>query len=350
MTTQTKPFASPLRDNPVGWPEELLPLFERSVTVELATMSRAGQPITFPLTPYVGDDGRTLDVSTGVTYPAKAERARRYPRVCLLYGDPADAGLPGGPVAVVQGLATVRDSDLQAGTDRYLRLQITRFPRAVKGPRFLLRGAAWYLARIWIHVTPARIRWWPDGRLDEQPREWLAPPATVAPPSDPAPPGRQPASWTQAPGDWRSAARMAVKRLDLRDLTVVDRDGTPLCVPVSGVAEHADGFRLALPRGVLPVAAGPACLTFHTHPPGWPETTTHQENRAFVGQLAPDQAGGPAAVFRVERLLGDWSLSGNPLKFMFDFIVKQRQMTPRLRAEAARRGQPVPRVRFPDEL
>ncbi len=344
------PLATPLRDNPAAWPRELLPLFERSVTVEFATLSRRGQLITSPLTPYVGDDGRTLDVSTGVTYPAKAERARRNPRVCLLYGDPAGAGLPGGPVAVVQGVATVRDHDLQASTDRYLRLQVTRFPRAMQGPRFLLRGAAWYLARMWIHVTPMRIRWWPNGRLDEQPREWVAPPSTVAPASDPAPPGRQPTSWTQDAGDWRSAGRMAVQRLDLRDLTVVDRDGTPLCIPVDGVAEHREGFLLALPRSVLPAAEGPACLTFHTHPPGWPETNTRQENRTFVGRLMPDQQSGPAAIFRVERLLGDWSLSGNRLKFLLDFIAKQRQMTPRLRAEAARRGQPVPRVRFPDEL
>jgi hypothetical protein len=345
--TDVLPLVSPLRDNPAGWPRELLPLFERSVTAEFASLGRTGQPITVPLTPYVGEDGRTLDVCTGVTYPAKAERARRNPRVCLLYADAVGAGLPGGPIAMVQGLATVRDRDLQAGTDRYLRLQLARFPGTFKGqPRFLLRGAAWYLARIWIHVTPVRVRWWPDGHLDTAPHEWRAGPETVAAPSDPSPPGKPPPPWTTAPVDWRRAAGLAVQRLDLRDLTVVDADGYPLCVPVGRVSEDAAGFRLVLPGGVGPIPDGPACLTFHTHAHGWPQANTHQENRTFLGRLAAD---GPTTVFRVERLLADWSLSGSKLRFTLDFLSKQRQMTPRLRTEAARRSQPVPRVRFPDE-
>src|SRR5215217_902128 len=63
-------------ENPGGWPEVLLPLFERAITVEYASFTRAGAPITYPVTPYVGEDGLTLDVSTGLTYPSKAERAR----------------------------------------------------------------------------------------------------------------------------------------------------------------------------------------------------------------------------------------------------------------------------------
>jgi hypothetical protein len=127
-----------LAGNPSGWPEELLPLFERAITVEYASLTRASAPITYPLTPYVGEDGLTLDVSTGLTYPAKAERARRNPKVALLYSDPLGSGLDGAPVALVQGLATVRDSDLQANTDRYVRLGMAKLPDTYKGqPRFL---------------------------------------------------------------------------------------------------------------------------------------------------------------------------------------------------------------------
>ena len=41
-----------------------------------STFADAGAPVTAPVTPYRGE--RTLDVSTGLTYPLKAERARRH--------------------------------------------------------------------------------------------------------------------------------------------------------------------------------------------------------------------------------------------------------------------------------
>ena len=156
-----------------------------------------------PLTPFLGEDMRTLDVSTGVAYPAKAERARRNSEVCLLFSDPVGSDVVAPPVVLVQGLATVRDSDIQANTDRYVRLSLQKLPAAYKGlPRFLLRGLNAYFARIWIHVTPIRILWWPSRSLDEQPGEWRAPEFTMAPPSDPAPPGRQPVAWKEPPTNW----------------------------------------------------------------------------------------------------------------------------------------------------
>jgi hypothetical protein len=53
----------------------------RFVTTEYASLTTSGRPITWPVTPFRGDTGTTIDVSTGVTYPLKAERARRDPRV-----------------------------------------------------------------------------------------------------------------------------------------------------------------------------------------------------------------------------------------------------------------------------
>ena len=50
-----KPAPSP--GNPMGWPEELLPFFERAITVEYASLTRAGAPVTYPLTPYVSAKG-----------------------------------------------------------------------------------------------------------------------------------------------------------------------------------------------------------------------------------------------------------------------------------------------------
>jgi len=324
-----------------GWPDALLPLFERSVTVEYASLTRAGSPVTVPTTPYVGGRGDTLDVSTGLTYPAKAERARRDPRVCLLFADPVGDGMRNAPVVLVQGLATVRDADLQANTDRYVRASMTKLPEATKGqPRFILKQMAFYYARIWVDVTPVHIRWWEDRSLDTAPNVWEAAPGTAAPLSDPAPSGSQPLPWRSQDHPWRELAEDAIGRLALHDLTVVDANGFPLCLPIAGTELTSDGFALRLGGGAPGIAPGPACLTMHTHG----EVFTGQENRSFVGAVAPVEG---AVAFRVERVLADWSLAGGRAKVASGFLSARRRLAPRLRAEAARRSQPVPKVRFP---
>jgi hypothetical protein len=342
----TTTLTTALAGNPAGWPEELLPLFERAITVEYASLTRANTPVTYPLTPYIGEDGLTLDVSTGLTYPAKAERARRNPKVALLYSDPLGSGLDGAPLALVQGMATVRDSDLQANTDRYVRLSMAKLPGTYKGqPRFLLRSIAWYYARIWVQVTPMRVLWWPEGGLDEPPREWTAPEGTNAPPSDPAPPGKQPSAWTEQPSDWRAAAGQALRDLPSRDLTFVGKDGFPVCLPVTEISLEPEGVRLNVASFGDESPEGPACLSFHAHD----ESFSYQQNRVLVGQVAPKEDG--TVILEVERLLGNWSISENKLSFMFDFMFRKgRQLRPRLKAESARRGQAVPKVRFPGEV
>jgi len=85
MSTQQQGAVRDDVDPPPAWPTELGEVFERAITCEYASLTRAGRPVTVPSTPYVGSG--TLDVSTGLTYPAKAERARRNPKVALLFAD-----------------------------------------------------------------------------------------------------------------------------------------------------------------------------------------------------------------------------------------------------------------------
>jgi hypothetical protein len=320
------------------WPAELALVAERSITVEFSTLTRAGGPVTSPTTPYPGDSGHTVDVSTGLTYPAKAERARRDPRVALLFADPV--GNPGAPVVAVQGLATVRDADLQANTDRYVALSSSKLPETTKGrPKAVLRRMGWYYARIWIEVTPVHVWWWPTRELSEPASQWHAPEGTAAPLSDPAPSGAPPPPWRRPPSDWRELAARALDRLPWRDLTVVAPNGFPLCLPLSH-ATLADGrIALDLGPGAPELAAGPACLTLHGHPARF----TAQENHTLVGTLDVGRDG-PALV--VERALGDWSAAGGWLRMGLGFLAKGRVLGPRLRQEAARRHQPVPKVRF----
>src|SRR6478736_9408013 len=101
--------------------ETIVDTASRFVTTEYASLTAAGAPITWPVTPYRGG-ARTLDVSTGLTYPLKAERARRDRRVALSFTFPAGSALASAPVIAVQGLATVRDRDLVATSSRYVRV------------------------------------------------------------------------------------------------------------------------------------------------------------------------------------------------------------------------------------
>jgi hypothetical protein len=175
--------------------------------------------------------------------------------------------------------------------------------------------------------------------MEEAPHEWRAPEGTVKPVSDPAPPGNPPPAWREAPSDWRSLARRALSDLPLADLTFVDAQGVPMCIPVQTTGLADDSVALKVGAGAPGLQAGPACLTLHGHP----EQFTGQENHTLIGEL--DTASG-APQFKVQRALADWSLVGNRATAALSFLSARRSLSPRLRAEAARRGQPVPDVHF----
>lgn len=307
----------------------------RFVATEYASLTAAGRPITWPVTPYRGTDGATIDVSTGLTYPLKAERARRDPRVALCFSFPLGSGLADPATVVVQGLATVRDADLRATSRRYLEESMARFPEAFgRIPSFLLARMAWYWARVWVAVTPTRVRWWPGGDLSQPPREWRAPEGTTAPPSDPAPAGRSSGSWSPHAADWRRRSDGVIERLGLPVVTVVDDDGWPLPVPVRDAGAVEGGFDLVPPAG-MSLSAGPAFLSFHSHG----EVFDGQENVGLAGTATVED--GHVHV-RVERALADFGVPKNPVRNAWRMLTAGRRLAPRLEAEAARRGQRVP--------
>lgn len=311
------------------------------VSTEYASLDRSGAPITWPVTPYLGRDGHTIDVTTGLTYPLKAERARRNPQVSLSFSEPLGSGLADPATFVIHGLAAVRDADLRGNSARYLAEVATRLPEAVDSiPTAMLRRMAWYWARIWIEVTPVRVLWWPGGNLDQPPQLWEPQTPPALPSSDPTPVGRGAGSWnTRAPVDWRVRVHDALDRLGMPVLTSVTADGWPLPMRARDAVRTSTGFRVRPPTGIT-VVDGPACLTFHTHS----EAFESQENITVIGRC---RTSGEFVEFDAERTLNDFVVPANRLRRAAQLMSAGRRLQRRLDAEARRRGQRVPRF---DEL
>lgn len=308
------------------------------VTTEYASLDRSSRPVTWPVTPYAGAGGSTLDISTGLGYPLKAERARRNNRVALSFTHPLGSGIEAPATFVVQGVASVRDADLRANSARYLALSKERFPHMYASiPPMMLRRMAFYWARIWVEVTPVRVLWWADGDLDRAPRLWTPDTTFLAAPSDPAPRGTGAGSWNTAPPvDWRVRSRGALQRLGMPVLTTVSSDGWPLPLPARHAEETPSGFRIRPPAGIE-VADGPAALTFHGHR----EVFDSQENLTLVGTCHVSDDG--TAHFDADRALNDFIMPRHPIRRMLYLLAAGRRLNQRLTGEAERRGQTVPR-------
>lgn len=320
-------------------PEEVREVLLTAPEVEYATLTKARVPVNNPLFHYFRKGGKTIDVATGVAYPAKAERARRHPKVGLLFApgladqDPllgdTSASEKDSPVVLVYAMAAVRDSDIQANTDRYVKEWLRHHADMVELPWDEEQKRVWYYARIWVECQPIKILWWPKGLSSgEKPREWLAPESMHIVESDPAPtaPPARPKKWP-AP-DWREAARSVVQNIPRPTLTLVDGDDFPLPFPTTGAKAVDEGFELELPA-VLPWhPEGAACLTFSLV-------------ATFLGTVS--QSGG-RTLFTVDKLIGNLPLSSND-QLPEELAAANDELRKSLHTELERRGQDLPVVR-----
>jgi hypothetical protein len=301
-------------------PRNVVELMRSAAIAEFATTSAAGVPIDTPVLIFPSDGLRSIDVATGLSYPAKAERARRNPKVGLLI-----EGGPDEPVISIAGLAAVRDADLQANVERYL----SEAGHALAGdPDWSLsRGAVWYWTRIIIEVTPARVIWWDTSAdMDEAPHRWEASPETTYPTSDPAPPGApsRASDWRQP--SWRSLADRAVTRGAPGHLTLIDAEGFPAPIRARKIRPTEEGFALEMPQAAPWQAPGKASLSF-------------QGNETFVGEVAIRDG---VTQMRVERALPVLPIAIDQQELLAPSPETYGQLMARLRHEAARRGLPIP--------
>ena len=208
----------------LGLPPDIAQMIASAMFCEFGTISAQGVPIDTPLFCFADPTSRSIDVGTGLAYPAKAERARRNPKVGLLF-----EGGPEQPVISIGALATVKDADIQANAERYIAEVIAYFDSFSAGnPWSVAREAVWYWARIFMVATPKKILWWRSPRHGRAPQRWDAPATFEYPPSDPAPkaPPSTPAKWPTR--EWRERAQELLAHNITGHLTLIDDEGYPL--------------------------------------------------------------------------------------------------------------------------
>jgi len=215
-------------------PQDVQEVFDRFITTEYTTVDKRGQPITWPVTPYYRPGDATIDVTTGLGYPKKADDAAANPKVALLFSDPTGCGMNDPPSVLVQGTADVNDRDLDANRERYGRESDEKLPgaRSAAPPDALKRFFGWYYDRIYVHVRPERVWIWRgdsgdapellDTHLEEVQSGHAEEPA--APHADPR--EREPA--------WDSRIDELGERYDSAVLSLGRPRRLPLLVPCAG--------------------------------------------------------------------------------------------------------------------
>ena len=300
-------------------PADVQKLIRTHTISEYATISQAGIPIDTPTYYFPAADLSTIDIGTGISYPAKADRARRNPKVGLLIEGDADE-----PVISIAGMAAVRDADLQANLHRYIEetiLSPTVHPDLV--PWEKTRKRLYYLTRIIVCVAPVNVRWWPNraASMEEEPRQWHAAPGTLFPQSDPAPPGKPTAAPAWKRRSWQEMADIALGQGAPAHLTLIDSEGFPLPFRVKSYRRHDEGFAVSVPNSV-PWREGKATLSF-------------VGKEIFVGDARIE---GDNTIVKVERAL--------PTLPTVDDQGGRKEELPllpeRLQAEIERRGQKLP--------
>ncbi|MDP8958414.1 MAG: pyridoxamine 5'-phosphate oxidase family protein [Actinomycetota bacterium] len=154
-------------------PADVLMVLREFRTAEMATLDRAGRPVTWPVLPFLRLDQGIFQVTTPIGLPDKALRVRRRPQVSMLFSDPTGSGLERPPAVLVQGDATSPDI-VQAGIEGFredLQLAYQRQPKArLYGADPLSRRlVGWYFLRLVIDVVPLVVRWWPEGDFGRRP-------------------------------------------------------------------------------------------------------------------------------------------------------------------------------------
>jgi hypothetical protein len=303
-------------------PKDVVDLMASGIVAEFATISQAGVPIDTVCLYFPSDGLKTIDLATGLSYPAKAERARKNPKVGLLIEGRRDE-----PVISIAGMAAVRDADPQANALRYIAE--TGYSIPGDAPWEIAHKAVYYWTRIIIEVTPARVLWW-DNRdaMDRAPHRWEAPAGTVYSTSDPLPPGALSATPKWPPRVWQEAADHALTRKAAGHLTLIDPQGFPLPIRARKITLTDEGFDLDMPGGVPWSGEGKATLSF-------------EGLETFLGEVRLEHG---VSRMKVERALPFHPLMNDNREMWNPTPETYNGLMGRLKHETERRGVPIPTI------
>ena len=313
-------------------PDSVQRAFERFVTTEYTTVDRAGQPITWPVTPYYRAGDGAIDITTGLGYPKKADDAQRNPKVSLLFSDPTGSGLDSPCAVLVQGTARVDDSDFDANRERYLRESVAKLPatKAMHPPAFLRGMFSWYYSRIYVYVRPERVFVWSDGDFAQEPALYgsRVDEARSHHSQEPAVPPPAPAGGGVT---WDARLDELGNRHPTAVLSLVGPDGFPfsLRMPIE-TDRAAHRVRLGDLPEWLPAAPSKACVTAHAHGPDF----TWQTNFQVRGDLVQEDGSWSLVP---HRLVGGFELPEGKFQAYRENFAKMRRFRRKAKTEVARR-------------
>ena len=315
-------------------PEEIQRVFDRFITTEYTTVDRAGQPITWPVTPYYSPGDPCIDLTTGLGYPKKANDAEKNPKVALLFSDPTGSEMESPPQVLIQGIAEVDDRDLDANTERYARESLEKLPetKSMMPPKPLRKMFAWYFTRLYVHVRPERIYVWPDGDPSQEPQLLDAHMEEVRSGHAEEPPGEHAPTEGGEPA-WDERMDELGDRYPTAVLSLVAPDGFPfsLRLPIE-LDRDARRLRLGGSPLAVPLQPGLACVTAHDHHPRF----LWQRNFQVRGDLVQE---GDGWALIPHKLIGGFELPPTSMvaRYRLNFQ-KMRRFRKNARGELARRG------------
>jgi hypothetical protein len=312
-------------------PPDVQAVFDRFITTELTTVDRAGQPVTWPVTPYYRPGAPCIDVTTGLGYPKKANDARANQLVALLFSDPTGSGLNDPPTVLVQGTADVDDRDLEANRERYARESAEKIPglRRLDPPDAIQRFLNWYYTRIYIHVRPERVYVWRAGDAEPELFDAHMEEVRSGPSEEPArfhaDPEGGATAWHPRLGELGTAHTTAV-------VSIVCPDGFPFAMRVPVRADQASRLiRIDAPPEGVPLQPGLACLTAHAHEPA----LASMENFQVRGDLVLSDDGW---VLNPHRLVGGLEAPPSRLALLRAHAGNAIRFRRTAKRELARRG------------